>query len=247
MDSIRAEKLRAMNSYKKINQFLYNLILHSLISLSCSLLFSYPYWFPSLRCTMKHFLSASLPNISAVFTNPKCLFVVVNVIVVFLVGESKLVASNSSPVGDLYDEYIERSQNLRGQKYSTFQEIREVEKNSETQDHGYNNIINHASLREEESNRPDEKEEKKLEMNLIEDSSSSTTTRIEGKEVIKEKEKEKEKEVVKAEEEKEVNVKAEDDVELDEEEETGLPAEELNRRADEFIARVNRQMWIEAI
>ncbi|KAG6653866.1 hypothetical protein I3843_05G097000 [Carya illinoinensis] len=241
MDSIRAEKLRAMNSYKK-NQFLYNLILHSLISLSCSLLFSYPYWFPSLCCTMKHFLSTSLPNLSAVFVNPKCLFVVVNVIVVFLVGESKLVASNSSPVGDLYDEYFERSQNLRRQKYSTFQEIRKVEKNSETQDAGYNIIDQDACLREEESNRPDEKEEKKLEMNLIEDSSASSTTRIEGKEVIKEKEKE----VVKVEEEKEVNVKAEDDVE-DEEEETGLPAEELNRRADEFIARVNRQMWIEAI
>lgn len=243
MDPIRAEKLRAMKTYQKNQSFLYNLILHSLISLSCSLLFSYPYWFSSLCCTMKHFLiSSCLPNISAFFVNPNCLFVLVNVIVVFLVGESKLVGSkSSSPVGDIYDEYVERSQSLRGQNSNTFQEGRKGEANSETND-GRNIIINHACLREEESNLPDKKEEKKLlEMNFIED--SSTVTWIEGtKEVKKEEE-----EVVKAEKEKEVNVKAEEDVKEDEDEETGLPAEELSRRADEFIARINRQMWIEAI
>ena len=69
----------------------------------------------------------------------------------------------------------------------------------------------------------EKKEERKLEMNLMEDS----VDRIEGKEMKKE----------------EVKVDDDDDGEGEEE---GLPAEELNKRADEFIARVNKQIWLEA-
>lgn len=225
MDSTKGGKLRAMNSYKK-SQFLYSLILHSVIALTCSLLCSYCYWFPSLCCAMNHFLFTSLPNISAFFVKPKCLFIVVNVIVVFLVGESKLFDSNSlSPASDLYDEYVERSHSLRGQ-YSTSRESK-VERNSETHD-GY---IKHSL---DYSNQlPEEKEERKLEIILIEDMS---TNMIEGKKVMKDQEEgEDKKDQVKAE--------VEDD---DDEEEMGLPAEELKQRADEFIARVNKQMWLEA-
>ncbi|KAG2702783.1 hypothetical protein I3760_06G106700 [Carya illinoinensis] len=227
MDSTKGEKLRAMNSYEK-SQFLYSFILHALIVLTCSLLFPYCYWFPSLCCAMKHFLFTTLPNISAFFVKPKCLFIVVNVIVVFLVGESKLFDANSSPASDLYDEYVERSHSLRGQ-YSTSPE-RKVESSSENHD----GCIKHSLSTHDQdyySNLPEEKEERKLEMILIENSMNM----IEGKVVIKDQEEgEDQKDQVKAE------------VEGDDEEEMGLPAEELNKRADEFIARFNKQMRLEA-
>jgi major membrane immunogen (membrane-anchored lipoprotein) len=229
MNPIMEEKYRAMNSYNKSN-FIYNLILHSLTALTCSLLCSYPYWFPSLCCSTKHFLFISLPNISAFFVNPKCLFIVVNVIVVFLVGESKLVAgSNSSPVDELRDEYVERSHSLRGHCSRTLQERKE-ERSSETYD-GYSK--RNQGLVSGDYELLEEKEERKLEKNFIEDG----VHRIEGKQVVKA-EKEEEEEVVKAE---------VDDVHDEEgEEEAGLPAEELRKRADEFIAKVNKQMWLEA-
>lgn len=221
---MKAEKDRAMNSYINKSNFLHNLILHSLTALTCSLLFSYPYWFPCLCFSMKHFLFISLPNISAFFVNPKCLFIVVNVIVVFLIGESKLVGSNSSPVDELRDEYVERSRSLRGH-YSgttTLQEMRKEERSSES-----TLIISTTGYRREEIG---EEEERKLrKKNFIED---GTVNRIECKEV--------------KEEEKEEVVKAEGDDEEGEEEDGLMPAEELKKRAEEFIARVNKQMWLEA-
>ncbi|XP_043703812.1 uncharacterized protein LOC122653917 [Telopea speciosissima] len=58
---------------------------------------------------------------SFLFT-PKCLFVVCNIIIIFLVGESKLVGSSSpSPAADdIYDEYMKRSQSLR--RFSSHEE-----------------------------------------------------------------------------------------------------------------------------
>ncbi|KAK7847907.1 hypothetical protein CFP56_006081 [Quercus suber] len=202
MAPIKAEKLRAMNSYNK-SQFLYNLALHALVALTCSLLCSYPNWFPSLRYSMKHFLFTSLPNLSSFLVNPKCVFIIFNVIVVFLMGESKLVSSNSSPSNEIYDEYVERSESLRGPSHSTFEERKE---------------------RTVETNISDthKKEERKLEMNLVEDK----VNRIETREVKKE-------------EVKEV-------VEVEDDDDDGDDDEEINKKAEEFIARVNKQLWLEA-
>ncbi|XP_075660054.1 uncharacterized protein LOC142629888 [Castanea sativa] len=229
MAPIKAEKLRAMNSYNK-SQFLFNLILHALVAITCSLLCSYPNWFPSLRYSVKHFLFTSLPNISSFLVNPKCVFIVFNVIVVFLVGESKLVNSKASPANEIYDEYVERSQSLRERSHSTLEEIKErtVETNSDTHEE-YNK--RDQSLKGD-STLLEKKEERKLEMNLEEDK----VNRIETKEVKKEEVKE----VVEVEDDDDAG----DDGEA--EEEAGLPAEELNKKAEEFIARVNKQMRLEA-
>ncbi|KAM4109430.1 hypothetical protein ACB094_03G119000 [Castanea mollissima] len=229
MAPIKAEKLRAMNSYNK-SQFLFNLILHALVAITCSLLCSYPNWFPSLRYSVKHFLFTSLPNISSFLVNPKCMFIVFNVIVVFLVGESKLVNSKASPANEIYDEYVERSQSLRERSHSTVEEIKErtVETNSDTHEE-YNK--RDQSLKGD-STLLEKKEERKLEMNLEEDK----VNRIETKEVKKEEGKE----VVEVEDDDDAG----DDGEA--EEEAGLPAEELNKKAEEFIARVNKQMRLEA-
>lgn len=229
MAPIKAEKLRAMNSYNK-SQFLFNLILQALVALTCSLLCSYPNWFPSLRYSVKHFLFTSLPNISSFLVNPKCVFIVFNVIVVFLVGESKLVSSKASPANEIYDEYVEMSQSLRERSHSTLEERKErtVETNSDTHEE-YNK--RDQSLNGD-STLLEKKEERKLEMNLEEDK----VNRIETKEVKKE-------------EVKEVEVEDDDDDAGDDgeaEEEAGLPAEELNKKAEEFIARSNKQMRLEA-
>lgn len=239
MDSTKGEKLQAMHSFKN-SQFLQSLILHSLIALTCSLLCSCFYGISSLNCTMNHFLFTSLPNISAFFVKPKCLFIVVNVIVVFLVGESRLFDSKLSPASDLYDEYVERSHSLRGQYYGTSRDWK-AKRNSETDDNdGYIKQSLFSSTHEDRSNiLPEEKEDqRKLEMILIEDMS---TNMIEGKEVMKDQDQDQEGE------EKDHQVKGEVDQEDDEDQEMGgLPAEELKKRADEFIARVNKQMWLEA-
>lgn len=229
MAPIKAEKLRAMSSYNK-SQFLFNLILQALVALTCSLLCSYPNWFPSLRYSVKHFLFTSLPNISSFLVNPKCVFIVFNVIVVFLVGESKLVSSKASPANEIYDEYVEMSQSLRERSHSTLEERKErtVETNSDTHEE-YNK--RDQSLNGD-STLLEKKEQRKLEMNLEEDK----VNRIETKEVKKE-------------EVKEVEVEDDDDDAGDDgeaEEEAGLPAEELNKKAEEFIARFNKQMRLEA-
>ncbi|KAJ4973110.1 hypothetical protein NE237_006284 [Protea cynaroides] len=75
---------------------------------------------------MKSFLFISLPKMRSFLFNPKCLFVVCNIIIVFLVGESKLVGSSSSPPTDIYDEYRKRSQSLRS--FSSHEEKKETSK-----------------------------------------------------------------------------------------------------------------------
>ncbi|KAF9688992.1 hypothetical protein SADUNF_Sadunf01G0045500 [Salix dunnii] len=210
MDSIRkAKKIQAMHSFR--NQFYYNLMFHSVLALTCSLLCSSPLWFPSLYSSMKNSLFLSLPNKLSSCFGPKCLFILVNVIVVFLVGESRLVGSQRSPGGEIYDEYLERSRSIRG--VPTHQD--EADKQETDQDQQTNIQAKEAVVKEQ-----DKKEVTEL-------------SNEGGKDVHEE-------------------VEVEDDPHgekeiLEEEEgESGLPPEELNRRVEEFIARVNKQRWLEA-
>ncbi|XP_034695015.1 uncharacterized protein LOC117921272 [Vitis riparia] len=177
-----------MKIYHKNSQFLHNLIVYSLTSLVCSLFFSYPHWFPSLWLSINHFLFTSLPNIWSFFFNPKCIFLVGNTIILFLIGEWKLLGSQS-PAAEIYDEYAERSRASR-RVLSALQEAKEME----------------------------------LEKNLVEES----LHKVEEEKEEKEEEEEK------------------DGDEDGEEDQPGLPAEELNKRVEEFIARINKQRWLEA-
>ncbi|KAL5552657.1 hypothetical protein UlMin_040058 [Ulmus minor] len=204
MDQIRSQKLQAIENYKK-SQFFHSLVFHSLVAITCSLVVSYPFWFSTLASSMNYFVKIYLPNIWCSFLSPKCLFIVFNVIVAFLVGESKLLGSqSSSPAVDIYSEYIERERSLR-----------ESQK--------YNSIT--TTLQDE----------KKEEMNMVEDKEVV----FEVKEELEEEEEFKEVENNNEEKEKE-------EEEEEEEESVGLPAEELNKRAEAFIARVNNQRWLEA-
>ncbi|KAK8648137.1 hypothetical protein V6N13_128899 [Hibiscus sabdariffa] len=151
---------------------------------------------------MEHFLLTSPPCIWSSFSNPKCLFIVVNVIVIFLVGESRVViGSNKSPVGgDVYDEFVERSRSR----------VRRIEASS-NEDKGIDckeDVIRCESESTEDVIRceSESKEERTCE-NVGEENGNEI---VEDEQVVE------------------------------------LPAEELNKRVEEFIARVNKQRWMEA-
>ncbi|KAJ6307686.1 hypothetical protein OIU76_017475 [Salix suchowensis] len=163
---------------------------------------------------MKNSLFLSLPNKLSSCFGPKCLFILVNAIVVFLVGESRLVGSQSSPVGEIYDEYVERSRSLRG--VSTHQD-EEDKQESTDQDHQ-----THIQVKEVVVKEQDTKEVTEL---------TNEGGKHGHEEVEVEDDQHGEKEILEEEE---------------EEEESGLPPEELNRRVEEFIARINKQRSLEA-
>ncbi|KDP26842.1 hypothetical protein JCGZ_18000 [Jatropha curcas] len=218
MDTLsNTKKLQAMNNYYKITQFLQNIIVDLfLIAFTCSLLFSCSYWFSFFKK-----LVFDTNYYSSIFS-PKCLFIVVNVIVLFLVGESKLTGdSNSSAI---YDDYVERSRSLRA--LSNFQEKIE------------NSKLELISL----------SEEKKIINNIVQDGKvmeEVTETIEEEEEEYEEVEEEILQEAQEVEEECQEEEEEEKDI-RDEEEEIGLlPTEELNKRVEEFIARVNKQRWLE--
>ncbi|GLU06246.1 hypothetical protein SLE2022_232930 [Rubroshorea leprosula] len=229
MGPIKVEKFRATKSYKKKNLFVYNLVLHFLAALICSLLWSYPYRFPSLHSSMKHFCLISLPCIWSSFFNPKCLFVVVNVIVIFLVGESKLVSTSSSPSDDIYNEYIERSRSLRRSVSTSHDKSMTIKDEKVEDEKEVELIIKEVSSVE---NKQEEEEEKENHEKV---------------ETVEEEDEEKEKEG----EEEAARVpltlmKGEHKERRDkDEEEDELPIEELNKKVEEFIARVTKQWRLE--
>ncbi|XP_059658721.1 uncharacterized protein LOC132305052 [Cornus florida] len=141
---------------------------------------------------MSHFVFVGTQSFISVFLNPKCLFIVGNVIVVILVRESKLAVSRPSPATEIYDEYVRRSQALR--KASTYKEKKEEGKLTE-------------KLTGQEKKNSIETGLKKKNMQTIERDRKGDRHR--------------------------------------EEEEPGLPVQELNKRVEDFIARVNKQRWLE--
>ncbi|CAK9183199.1 unnamed protein product [Ilex paraguariensis] len=172
MDPLRMKKIQAMKKYKK-QQILCNLIVYSLTAFTCMLFCSSPFWHPPLRATMNVFLTISLPKMTSLFLGSKFLFILGNLIVIFLVQQSNIFNPDSSSGCDVcYDEYVNRTRTLR----------------------------NHSPL--------DKKEERKLVESL--ENVQGTHEDLDG-------------------------------------EELSLPAEELNKRVDDFIARINKQRRLEAV
>ncbi|XVE63699.1 hypothetical protein DITRI_Ditri07aG0040800 [Diplodiscus trichospermus] len=185
MDPILIQKFQAIKKSKKSQkrQLVDKIFLYTFIAFTCSLFCSSPFWLPHLFSSMKDFLFISLAKTSSVIYSPKLLFLVSNLIVAVLIGESKFFASASSFSGDgYYDEYVDRSRSLR------------------------------------------EKKTKPFEQNVKRTRLVSVTGRL-----VEENREEK---------------KGKNDLEG----ENGLilPTEELKKRADDFIARVNRQRRLEA-
>ncbi|KAK1359582.1 hypothetical protein POM88_044056 [Heracleum sosnowskyi] len=88
MDSLSIHKIQAINKYRK-QQFLSNLLLYTLTTMSCSLLVFSPFWYPPLRIIVNVFLFVSLPKAISLFFSAKFVFILGNLIIVFLVGEFK--------------------------------------------------------------------------------------------------------------------------------------------------------------
>ncbi|KAG6747228.1 hypothetical protein POTOM_049617 [Populus tomentosa] len=196
MDLIKLREIHAINKSKK-HQFLDNFFLYSFTVLSCTLFCSSPFWFPSLFHSMKLFLFVSLPKLSSILLSPKFIFIVGNLIIFVLVGESKYLTSNSPLATDVYyDEYIDQKKSLQTTSASV-----------------------------------EEKKEVKMEEAFKEEQSKTCESgeNIGGKGLS------------------EGNLKAHKErKDLEGEEEFSLPTEELKKRADDFIARVNRQRMLEA-
>ncbi|KAJ6358661.1 hypothetical protein OIU76_000391 [Salix suchowensis] len=144
MDLIKLREIHAMNKSKK-HQLLDNFFLYSLTVLTCTLFCSSPFWFPSLFESLKLFLLVSPPKLGSVFLSPKFIFIVGNLIIIVLVGESKFFTSNSPPdTGAYYDEYIDHKrspQTASGveQETETNMEKSSTEKCSRTCENGEKN------------------------------------------------------------------------------------------------------------
>ncbi|EXB40326.1 hypothetical protein L484_017468 [Morus notabilis] len=213
-----------MKCYKN-SQFVYNLILSSFVALTCSFFCSHPFGFASQTSSIKYSLFIYLPNIWSSFLNPKCLFIVFNVIVAFLVGESKLLGSQPSPANDIYDEYVARSRRFQGQHkyFSNLGEEQKEERKLEVLDVSKEIVYEDKEIALED--KQDKHDHEKLE------------------EEEEEEEEEDDDEEFK---EAENNIDSEHEERDCEEDSEGLPAEELNRRVEDFIARINKQRWFEA-
>ncbi|CAI0381327.1 unnamed protein product [Linum tenue] len=155
--------------------------MNSLMIVGCTLLVYSP---------TKQFFFLHLPYILSCLSSPKCVFLLVNVIVVFLVGESRLSGYNnsrrSSSTSDFYDEYIRRA---RAQRKC---EIASIE--SETSEQEEQQV-----LVNEDAKNGDEVEEQ------VEEKIEAAVEEVEAK----------------------------------------GGGDELNRRIEDFIARVNRRRQLE--
>ncbi|RVX17929.1 hypothetical protein CK203_004036 [Vitis vinifera] len=70
-----------------------------------------PFWLPSLSSSMRVFVS--LPKLGSLLFSSKSVFVIGSLIIIFLVGDSKALTSESSPASEVYyDEYVSVSRNL---------------------------------------------------------------------------------------------------------------------------------------
>ncbi|MBA0705242.1 hypothetical protein Golax_017448 [Gossypium laxum] len=256
MDSIKAKKVQAMKKCRK-TQFSSHNFLHFVAVFGILILSSFWSMNPSLCSSMKQFVIISLPCIWSSFFNPKCLFIVVYVIVVFLVGESGLVGSKVSPGRDVYDEYVERNRRVRGASVSTTvpREVGDYKAmDSEEGKGGFDQteeeeeekglfeveevITSEAESGEEEQTREVEEEEEEEEGSF--EVKDVITYPLEEERTCEVKE---EKGLIEVKETKTWKVEHGRSI-VEDHQEIELP--EFNKRVDEFIARVNKQRWMEA-
>lgn len=224
MDPIKKEKHRAMRKYKR-TRFVQNLFQYCLTAYVFGLFLSKA--FPSLFWALQYFICVSLPNIGASLVGPKCLFIVCNMIVIFLVHESNLLRSPpSSPTSEIHDEFVKFSRRARRPSTIEEKEERKLEVSSvEESVEMIGEVV--------EEDKKDKEEEQELE---------------EEKEEERKEESEQEEEEAQEEQEEEQEEKAEEDkggVDVGGNEEHELPADVLNRMSEDFIQRVNKQWRLE--
>jgi hypothetical protein len=112
MDLIVVEKISATKKYSKSRrQQLLILPTRTLYLVATSilcLLLTSSAWFPRLCSLLSFFLLTTLPDLATAFLlSPNCLFVVGNLIIAFLVGESRLALWRDQPslVNEIHEEH----------------------------------------------------------------------------------------------------------------------------------------------
>jgi hypothetical protein len=112
------EKIRAMNKYNKSRRQLQlpTLSVYMAATFVLCLLLTSPAWFPRLCSALGFFFLTTLPDmVKAFLLSPKCLFVVGNLIVAFLVGESRLAPKRDddhqqpSLVNEIHEEHVKKN------------------------------------------------------------------------------------------------------------------------------------------
>ncbi|XP_058192147.1 uncharacterized protein LOC131309548 [Rhododendron vialii] len=168
-------------------RFLNNLVLPSVAAIVLTLFCSHPFLFTHLSYnSLKHFVFVSLPNFKSFVFNPKCLFILCNAIIIFVVGESKFASSRSSLVSEKKEEQLETN--------GTEESVNKIEDGYMVEKEIGEEIASNGNDGDGDSYEQDKEEEERR----------------------------------------------------DEEGESDLPTEELNKRIEDFIAKVNRQRWLEA-
>uniref|UniRef100_A0A0D9V9Q0 DUF4408 domain-containing protein n=1 Tax=Leersia perrieri TaxID=77586 RepID=A0A0D9V9Q0_9ORYZ len=117
MDPISIEKIRAMSKCSNGKKQQLQMLLPTLAicmmatSVLCLLLTS-PVWVPRLCSLMAFFFLTTLPDLAMAFLlSPKCLFVVGNLIIAFLVGESRFLLKGepASLVNEIHEKHVKRN------------------------------------------------------------------------------------------------------------------------------------------
>lgn len=114
MDPTQIKKIQAMNRYKR-RQFLDNLYFYSFTAIACSVFCCVTLCLPYLFSLLRVFFLVYMPNlIIPILLSSKHLFILCNLIIVVLVINSRILSSSgnsSSSTSDVYyDEYIQSKQ-----------------------------------------------------------------------------------------------------------------------------------------
>lgn len=240
MDTIKLEKLQAMKRYRRIQLFqtVFQYCLTFMVVILC---LSKSVWFMSLCSAIKAFFLFTLPCVGAYVMTPTCLFVVCNVIVIILVGESKMVgsASSSSSSSDLYDDYVRQ---IKSRSLKSVPVVLHQVGQQKLLEYSTASRENQLKIDEENDEENEHEDEEKKEDEIEEDPQDQKEDRGEEEEEREDEEEEDEA----SEEEEEDKLEEVNESNCGEEEDNYLLTEELNRRVEDFIARVNRQRRIEA-
>jgi Cotton fibre expressed protein/Domain of unknown function (DUF4408) len=227
--------------------------------LMLGLLLSSLSWVPQVYHSFMLFFSVSLPNIISVAVARKSLFFVSNIIVIFLFGESKLGKCTKKnehecmTVGEKVEYFgLEKKmfsyENLREMNVGIIQENKEVEAVAAIEE---KNIVEIVAKREEIGAPEDgdirERDCEEMERKWDEDKMENEHEELEReKEEMEMRDGEDNIESEHEEIEMRDGESEDEETEREEDEMERWAAEELNRKVEDFIAKVNMQIRLEA-
>ncbi|KAD5507722.1 hypothetical protein E3N88_15425 [Mikania micrantha] len=214
---IHAYNTRALKKHKA-QQLLNDFILYSLTTFACTSFCSSRLWYPPFSAALNVFFFIYLPNITSFFITSKALFIVGNLIVIILLGESNVFASMSKDCNDVCHDKNERK---RVDQIRVFSLPREENGGKILKDQNMQVEIFESESYEEanewfelykEGDTCESHDEQMVELSCNDD--------------------------------KEINCSKQEGLGGDGD--VSLPVEELNKLADDFIARIIRQRRLEA-